>query len=79
MGGTESSSMKEIASSSVSEEQKRQQEELLEKQEEKQVKMDLSHAADINKMKEELDDDAKMAQDSIVTQMDEQKAKVCGI
>ena len=76
MGGDESARMKEIASTSLSDDQKEAQEHLLKEQEEKQIEMDLNHAKAVNEMKQELDEDAKIAKDSIVEQMEEQKRKV---
>ena len=76
MGGEESARMKEVASASLNEEQKEAQELLLKDQEKKQVEMDLNHAKAVNEMKQELDEDGKIAKDSIVDQMEEQKRKV---
>ena len=76
MGGEECANMKEVASASLSENQMEAQERLLKDQEEMQVEMDLKHAKAVNEMKEELDEDAKIAKDSIVQQMEEQKRKV---
>ena len=76
MGGEESTSMKEIASSSLTKDQQEAQEKLAQRQEEEQVKMDTEHAKKVNEMKQELDEDAEIAKQSIDTQMDEQKKKV---
>lgn len=76
MGGEECAKMKEVASSSLSEEQNGAQERLLKEQEAKQIELDLKHANELNEMKEELNEDAKIAKDSITTQMEEQKRKV---
>ncbi len=76
MGGEESDNLKEIASSSLTEEQKQSQEKLEREQEEQQVQMDVEHAQRVNEMKEELDNDKKLAQETINSQMEEQKRKV---
>lgn len=76
MGGEELSSMQEVTSAELSEDQKRAQERLIKDQEDKQLKMDLKHAETVNEMKAELDEDSKIAKDSIVDQMERQKRKV---
>lgn len=76
MGGEESISMKEIASSTLTKDQEEAQDKLAQEQEEEQIKMDVEHAKKVNEMKQELDEDAEIAKESIDTQMDEQKKKV---
>ncbi len=77
MGGDDSENIKEIAASTLTEEQRQHQEKFAKEQEEAQIQMDLEHANKINEMKIELEEEKKISQDSIASQMEEQKKKVC--